>query len=728
MKRFILLLSFFIAANIVLAQCTAPVVDSWYFSTPSNVEVVFDVPDAAQVYELKVYALYTASGPVPGTANTTFTGTAAQGINSISVNPAVILDFTVTAPRYFYKAELRVECGDDEWSEATSFYMSPYSMLNNPGITCEGFFSEPMMMLPDDGFTGLEYEFEVPAGEGPESISEIGVLVDIGHTYNGDLSISLISPAGTEVFLLDHPNNLANTSGLSMYFSDLGQSQSIDNQYGIFDPVGSLSAFEGEPSEGIWTLSVIDNSQNDYGFLFGVCLNFGPAPCAASVNGITYYDLNSNNVKDAAEPVFPFAHLYDTENGVDFYSDMNGEFYYCFSQGNNVIEVLNVPDYYTVSPQSVPLNLPLGGFSQGVNFGVAPEPGFKDLQLTMWQAEPVIAGASAELIVEYKNIGTSCISGADLLVTLADGLSISGIDMDNVTILNPTTAEISVVSDICPNEPVLFTISCNADAGLALGTVLESQVSISQLAPNEQNEPLENNTFVLESEVRDEVILNFKSVSHDTITSWFMSQDQRLHYLIHFQNSGTEPLQNLVVQDEIDPLLDLSTFTIEGVSHSMVIEQEDNLISFIFNDIDLPAAELDEFLSRGYIRYSIKPETTMAPGDIIDNTASLFLDDESAINLNLVTTTLIESTGLEEISFDAKLFPNPASNNLQISWPESVIINTISVYGIDGKLIDAFAVNASSQLNIDVSDFSTGVYLLRFESSSTVNPVIWMKD
>ena len=728
MKHFILLISFFIVANAALAQCDSPVIDSWYFSSPSDVEITFDAADAAQVYELKVYALYTASGPVPGTSNTTFTGTASQGMNSISVDPSVILDFTVSAPRYFYKAELRVECGDSEWSEITSFYMSPYSMLNNPGVSCEGFYSMPMMMLPDDGFEALEYEFEVPAGEGPSSISDIGVLVDIGHTYNGDLSISLISPSGTEVFLLDNPNDLATTSGLSMYFSDGGQEQNFDNQYGIFDPAGSLSAFEGEPGEGTWTLSVIDNSESDYGFLFGVCLNFGSPPCAASVAGLTYYDLNGNGVKDAADPVFPFAHLYDTENDIDFYSDINGEYYYCFPQGDNIIEVLNVPTYHIASPQNESLNVPLGGFRQDLNFAMAPEPGFKDLQLRMWQVEPVIAGSPVEFNVEYKNIGTACISGAELMVTVADGLSIANINTNNVDILDANTAEISVSTDICPNDPVQFTISCNADAGLPLGAVLESQVSISQLPPNALNEPLEDNTFVLESEVKDEVVLDFKSVSHDTITSWFISTEQYLDYLIHFQNSGSESAQNIIVQDEIDPALDLSTIRIEGVSHPMVIEQEGNLVSFIFNDINLPAAVQDELLSRGYIRFSIQPFSTLEIGDIVENSATLFFDEEPAINLNTVTTTLIESTGLDEVEIDAKLYPNPASQDLQISWPETVTINAISIYGIDGKLIDSFGVNTNSQLTLDVSSLSSGVYLLRFDSASMVNPVIWMKE
>ncbi len=727
MKHILLFLSLSIFSFNVFSQCTEPVVESWHFTNPGNVNIAFNAQEDTEAYQFIFSALYTNSGPMPGTATATFGGTATAGINEVSINPTQILDFTVTAARYFYKVSLLTSCGDDLWSDTVNFYVSPYSMRNNPGFQCAENQYSPISILPDTGGDPFLFTFEVEQETAPDLISNLGILVDIGHTFNGDLSMSLISPSGTEVDLINHPNVLAGSSGLSMFFADNGADLNPQNQLGIFAPAQPLSVLNGESPVGTWTLSVIDNLEDNYGLLYGVCLNFDYTPCAASVSGLTYFDLNGNGLKGQDEPVFPYAHIHDATSGGDIYSDSQGMYYGCLSQNNNVLQLSNLPEYYTISPSSVTPIIPLGGYKQNVNFGVVPQPDMIDLEIKIWQSEPVLVGQTGKFVVEYKNVGTVCTQGAAFEIELNESLTITNIDMADV-IITGNTATISSSENICPYQSQDFEISFIANSGLSNGDVLHSDVSITGLAFGLIEQSFSNNSATLQSAVTNDTDLNFKTVRTDTITSWFVISDEPIDYLIRFQNTSPESIQQMHIVDALDENLDLSTFKIESVSHPMLIEQEGNLFTFTFNDIALPASANDEEGSRGFLRYSAQPKSTIAAGAIIENTASLFFGALPGMQVNMVTTILIESTGLDKYDFNASVYPNPASTQIEVLAPANAKIAAVVVYDISGKRIESFHTGNSERFIIDVSVYDAGAYILRFESGKLIAPLLWIKE
>ncbi|MEM7280605.1 MAG: proprotein convertase P-domain-containing protein [Pseudomonadota bacterium] len=111
------------------------------------------------------------------------------------------------------------------------------------------------------------------------TITDLNVRVAIDHTAVGDLIITLKSPAGTEIVLLDRP-------GLPLVDPNFG---CLDDNFNItFDdssatdlenfcpgttpwlvgdaaPASALSAFNGESTLGTWTITVSDNEQDDLG-------------------------------------------------------------------------------------------------------------------------------------------------------------------------------------------------------------------------------------------------------------------------------------------------------------------------------------------------------------------------------------------------------------------------------------------------------------------------------
>jgi subtilisin-like proprotein convertase family protein len=103
------------------------------------------------------------------------------------------------------------------------------------------------------------------------AIGDVNVTVDYDHTWIGDVSLTLISPLGTRVTLIDVLTCTTETN-FNFKFDDEASSD-IDCTTGngnyptlnTYRPVSPLLDFNGEPSNGTWTLEISDEGPNDVG-------------------------------------------------------------------------------------------------------------------------------------------------------------------------------------------------------------------------------------------------------------------------------------------------------------------------------------------------------------------------------------------------------------------------------------------------------------------------------
>lgn len=116
----------------------------------------------------------------------------------------------------------------------------------------------------------------------------------------------------------------------------------------------------------------------------------------------------------------------------------------------------------------------------------------------------------------------------------------------------------------------------------------------------------------------------------------FILAETELQYKIRFQNTGNAPAFDVIIEDQIDINgLDLFSFEPLGASHSYsTIVQPDGLVKFVFNNIMLPDSNMNEPASHGYIIYKIRTLPGVPVGEIINNTASIFFDDNPPIITN----------------------------------------------------------------------------------------------
>lgn len=116
--------------------------------------------------------------------------------------------------------------------------------------------------------------------------------VGLDHTFVNDLQITLISPIGTMVRLINHTdgsgNNFAQTildDSAAVSIQSAISSQAPFN--GTWSPYQPLSTFLGEPANGIWQLEVQDFFAFDTGSirLFSLIITTGVLPAAESAPG-----------------------------------------------------------------------------------------------------------------------------------------------------------------------------------------------------------------------------------------------------------------------------------------------------------------------------------------------------------------------------------------------------------------------------------------------------------
>ena len=157
--------------------------------------------------------------------------------------------------------------------------------------------------IPDNDETGVLSVIAVSENVSVENI-KVRLINDsnpsietpgITHTYLGDLIISLESPQGTVIELL--VNKCDAREDIQAVFSDEGIELTACNSSspgitGIIKPSQEFTGFNGENSQGNWTLKVVDDGAVDTGFLESWSLEICSSEAVLGVNNYVFDDFN----------------------------------------------------------------------------------------------------------------------------------------------------------------------------------------------------------------------------------------------------------------------------------------------------------------------------------------------------------------------------------------------------------------------------------------------------
>ena len=159
-----------------------------------------------------------------------------------------------------------LECGNFEL---------PCSMSTVPGTVIPAGTASPT--LTDAGTWGnTAVTLDLPFGvNGLGTVTDVDVAVDISHTWVADLTVIVTSPSGTSVTVLSGQCFL--DDDIDVVFDDesanvIACTGGTPALSGDMQPQNPLSAFDGEPAFGDWTVTVSDPVAFDGGTINSVTL------------------------------------------------------------------------------------------------------------------------------------------------------------------------------------------------------------------------------------------------------------------------------------------------------------------------------------------------------------------------------------------------------------------------------------------------------------------------
>ncbi len=214
------------------------------------------------------------------------------------------------------------------WPLALSMLVSASAHAGDHCIT-------PNATIPDNSPTGIPLPIEVSAASS-EVVSSVDLQLLINHDWIGDLTITLESPAGTIITLLDRPGIPSNGfpgpfgcggQDLNATFTDntLIPAESLCSTtatpviFGFVIPTMPMDSFTSESPDGQWLLRIADLSPYDSGTLIQACLQLNTnIECPADFTG----DGNLNFL-DVSAFLSAFG---NQESAADFTQDGNYNF------------------------------------------------------------------------------------------------------------------------------------------------------------------------------------------------------------------------------------------------------------------------------------------------------------------------------------------------------------------------------------------------------------------
>ncbi len=464
--------------------------------------------------------------------------------------------------------------------------------------------------------------------------------------------------------------------------------------------------------------------------------NTADSSCYCTIIGTVFSDLNSNCIQDAGEV---------GRNGVQIHA-ANYEYTYTDAAGHYAIIVPS--GTYTVvesepfiagyslaacQPNYIPyIAVAASGCSTVINFAdtlnpVAPPDTVHDLSVSTWDYNRPVPGFAYNQVTVIRNNGSFTEPGVQASYWADGTIFAPTITPSGSYSGAPYWYNAASLPSLPPGSAQSFLMDYFVPASVPLGTILVFKDTVSNTAPLSgwltDNTPW-NNVDYFNPYVVGPYDPNFKEVKPTGLGSMGLitHSDSVLQYMVHFQNTGTYPAQNVVVTDTLDPNLDWTSLSPIYASANCKVDMDENgHVTFTFKNIYLPPSSSEPITSGGFFVYSIKLKPALPIGTQIRNSASIYFDfnapvkTESTLNticsfpdfVNNVTVTTAKTFSI---------YPNPADNTCSVALNNDASgAALLSIVDVAGRVImnkDITLTKGSQHIGLDLNTFAPGVYFV----------------
>lgn len=427
------------------------------------------------------------------------------------------------------------------------------------------------------------------------------------------------------------------------------------------------------------------------------------------ISGHIYYDQNNNSSKDPGEYYLPNHLLYTSPNNHAYSTDTTGFYQFFIGSIGDTLRPALPTSYCTSNP---PYHLALGA-AANVDFGLFLPQGIQDLSIDMTNRTPFRPWFKTKIDVTVSNLGSIDLP-ATIQVILDSSLTYQSSDVLPVSVSGDTL--IFVTDTITFLQHRNIEIEVQTSSMDTIGTPIYCS---SKVEPLSGDTVLANNFSVIDTEVVGSFDPNDKTANHHPyFTPLQLQNNEEMQYVIRFQNTGNFQADFVRIVDTLSNFTNQSTFRLISASHPVRYEfQPGRVVTFYFDNINLPDSTSDEPNSHGYVKFGIRFFQNLPIGTGIENTAAIYFDFNAPIITNTVSTLIAYppiNVNIEELQNPDKLlvFPNPVSDLLTIRL-EGASVNqsyVLTINDLTGRVVSKSEFSGNS-VTTDVTPFANGPYV-----------------
>ncbi len=441
------------------------------------------------------------------------------------------------------------------------------------------------------------------------------------------------------------------------------------------------------------------------------------------IQGVSFADINSNAIKDSAEYGLANEFVYELNSGRMAMTDENGFYSLAVLDSGNFEAISEgATNYYNSVPFSHLVNFSGQLQTDSLNdFAFQPIGSFNDLCVSLTPMGGFRAGMNASYMVNYSNLGTTSLSPI-IIFYPGNGLTFSSSNPVPTSITNDSL--VWNFGTLLPYQTGNILLTFVVDSGVPIGTLINSGVVIEPIIGDVN--PICNQNY-WEVFTTGSFDPNDIQVNRDTVLNVELISPPTLEYLIRFQNTGNDTAFYVRVGNNISPLLHLSTFNVVASSHEMNLKYSDHaqLMEFTFTNSLLPDSTTNEAESHGFIRYKIKPLSSLGVGDSILNAANIYFDFNHPVLTNTAITEIVSTVSSNELNTKSNLlsvYPNPFQDeiNVLIKGLDGEYA-TMGIYDVYGRkivsLIDGSISEDNFEIKTDLSELASGIYFIQLQTN-----------
>lgn len=433
------------------------------------------------------------------------------------------------------------------------------------------------------------------------------------------------------------------------------------------------------------------------------------------ISGHVYYDKNNNSTKDPQEYYLSNHLLYTTPNNLAYATDTTGFYQFYIGSIGDTLRPALPTGYCTSNP---PYHLAIGA-AANVDFGLFLPQGIQDLSIDMTNRTPFRPWFETKIDVTVTNLGSIDLP-ATIQVILDSTLTYQSSDVLPVSVSGDTLIFVTDTISFLQHRKIEIEVQTSS-----MDTIGTPIYCSSTVEPLTGDTALANNFSIIDTEVVGSFDPNDKTANHHPyFTPLQLQNNEEMQYVIRFQNTGNFQADFVRIVDTLSNFTNQSTFRLISASHPVRYEfQPGRVVTFYFDNINLPDSTSDEPNSHGYVKFGIRFFQNLPIGTGIENTAAIYFDFNAPVITNTVSTLIAYppiNVNIEELQNPDKLlvFPNPVSDLLTIQL-EGASVNqsyVLTINDLTGRVVSKSEFTGNS-VTTDVTSYANGPYV-----GSVLNP------